>query len=144
MAENTADKGHSVLMKLLSAFSYNDCKPYKAFVKIFDSKIASILLYGPNIWGLTYMQCTESVHVVACKRFLNVPKYACNNSVLGDLARFPLYLYSCKRCIKYWIRITRMPNNRLVKKCYVMMKLYDNNGHTNWATIVRKRLYENG
>jgi len=38
------------------------------------------------------MQCTESVHVAACKRFLNVPKYACTNSVLGDLARF-LYIY---------------------------------------------------
>jgi len=75
-----------------------------------------------------------------------VPKYDCNNSVLGDLARFPLYIYiySCKRCIKYWIRITRMPNTRLVKKCYVMMKLYDNNGHTSWATCVRKHLYETG
>ena len=88
------------------------------------------------------MQCTESVHVAACKRFLNVPKYACNNSVLGDLARFPLYIYiySCKRCIKYWIRMTRMPYIRLVKKCYVMMKLYDNNRPTNWATCVRKHL----
>jgi len=25
-----------------------------------------------------------------------------------------------------------------------MMKLYDNNGHTNCATCVRKHLYENG
>ena len=89
------------------------------------------------------MQCTEGVHVAACKMFLNVPKYACNNSVVGDLAR-SMYVYSCKRCIKYWIRITRMPNTRLVKKWYVMMKLYDNNGHTNWATFVRKHLYENG
>ena len=87
-----ADKGHRVLMKLLSAFSYNECIPYKTFFKIFDCKIVSILLYGSEIWVLTYMQCTESVHVAACKRFLNVPKYACNNSVLGDLARFPLYL----------------------------------------------------
>jgi len=23
------------------------------------------------------------------------------------------------------------------------MELYDNNGHTNWATFVRKHLYEN-
>jgi len=93
MAENMADKGHRVLRKLLSAFSYNEWIPYKTFFKIFDSKIASILLYGSEIWGLTYMQCTERVHVAACKEFLNVPKYACNNSVLGDLARFPLYIY---------------------------------------------------
>jgi len=81
MAENMADKGHRVLMKLLSAISENECIPYKIFFKIFDSKIASILLFDSEIWGLTYMQCTESVHVAACKRFLNVPKYACNNSV---------------------------------------------------------------
>jgi len=99
-------------MKLLSAFSNNECIPYKTFFKIFDNKIASILLYGSEIWGLTYMLCTESVHVAACKRFLNVPKYASINSMLCDLARFPMYLYSFKRCIKYWVRITRMPNNR--------------------------------
>ena len=58
MAENMADKGHRVLRKLLSAFSYNEWIPYKTFFKIFDSKIASILLYGSEIWGLTYMQCT--------------------------------------------------------------------------------------
>jgi len=72
MAENMADKGHRVLMKLLSAFSYHECIPYETFFKIFECKIASILLYGSEIWGLTYMQCTERVHVAACKRFLNM------------------------------------------------------------------------
>ena len=28
MAEKMADKGHRVLMQLLSAFSYNECIPY--------------------------------------------------------------------------------------------------------------------
>jgi len=62
------------------------------------------------------------------------------------MLHFLLYLYGCKRCIRYWIRITRMPNNRFVKKCYLMMKLYDNNGHTNcmgYITVL-KHLYENG
>jgi len=91
MVENMADKRHSVLTKLFSAFSYN----VSIFFKIFEIKIASILSYGSEIWGLTYTQCTEIVHVAACKRFLNVPKYARNNSVLGDLGRPPMYLYSC-------------------------------------------------
>jgi len=43
--------------------------------------------------------------------------------LLGDLASIPMYLYSSKRCIKYWISITRMPYNRYFKKCYLMIKL---------------------
>ena len=48
MAENMTDKWHRALLKLLSAFSYNECIPYKTFFKLFDSKIASILLSAPK------------------------------------------------------------------------------------------------
>jgi len=36
-----------------------------------------------------------------------------------------------------------MPYNKFVKKFY-LIKLLDNNEHTNWATLVRNHLYENG
>ena len=59
--------------------------------KIFASNIESILLYGSKIWD---MQCTEIVHVAACKMF-QMYGDACNNFVLGDIACFPVYLSAC-------------------------------------------------
>ena len=49
-----------------------------------------------------------------------------------------------KGCVKFWLRILRLPDDRYVKLCYNMLKLYDNNGHVNWVTKVRTNLYENG
>ena len=43
------------------------------FQKIFDSRIAPILLYGSEIWGMDNCTIFESTHLLALKRFLNVP-----------------------------------------------------------------------
>jgi len=37
-----------------------------------------------------------------------------------------------------------MPDYRYVKKCYIMMKTYDELGRQNLVTTLRKHMYENG
>ena len=49
-----------------------------------------------------------------------------------------------KRCVKYWIKILKMPENTLIKKYCNMMKYCDELGHTNWVTEVKKLLQKNG
>lgn len=63
--------------------------------------------------------------------------------VLGDVGRFPMYIYSAKRCIKYWIRLLTLPRNRYIKLCYEMLMCNDNLSHTNWVTDVQWYLYTN-
>ena len=36
-------------------------------------------------------------HLYACKRFITVSTHACNDAVLGDCGRFPLYINAGKR-----------------------------------------------
>ena len=102
------------------------------------------MLYGSELWGVKQMPCIENVHIYACKKFLNASLKACNDSVLGDVGRYHMYIVSQKRCIKYWIRIINMPCTRYVKKCYMMLKFYDSIGHINWVSHVRQNLYTNG
>ena len=49
-------------------------------------------------------------------------------------------------CIKYWLKILDMQDDRFVKKCYIMLLKDDSNGKVNWATGVRtcKCLYSAG
>ena len=144
MAEHVSSKAKRVLFHVFQTFDYSLCLPYNTYFKIFDTKIMPILMYGCELWGNSIMKCIENIHISACKRFLKVYKNACNDSVLGDLGRFPMYIVSQKRVIKYWLRIVSLPDERYVKKCYNMMKYYDACGHSNWVTSVRTNLYSNG
>ena len=144
MAEAMSIKAQRVLAYLFKSFNDFSFQPESMFFKVFDAKVCSILLYGSEIWGLKYMHCIENIQRYACKRFLNVGLGSCNDSILGDMGRFPIYILSVKRCISYWLRLLKLPNNRYVKLCYNMLKYYDSIGHKNWVTNIRNVLYTNG
>ena len=72
---------------------------------IFDSKMSYILLYGAELWGMTSHRYTEQVQMYACKRVLGANQNACNDAILADLGRFPMFIYSARRSIKFWLRI---------------------------------------
>ena len=55
----------------------------------------------------------------ACKRYMCVGIKSCNAAVLGDCGRFPLYIETAKRCLKYWIRILKMLEHRYVKSATI-------------------------
>ena len=144
MAEAMSCKAKRVLVSLLSSLYCYSPLPYKTFFTIFDSKISSVLMYGSEIWGLEHMQCVEYVHTYACKRFASAPLNTCNAAIMGECGRLPLIINSSRRCLKYWFKILNMPEQRFVRKCYLMLRLLDNQGKENWVTKVRKHLYQNG
>ena len=57
-----------------------------------------------------------------------VPTNTADASVLCHCAKCPLYIYTCERIIKYWLKILNMPDNRYVEECYNMLKMYDSLG----------------
>jgi len=72
--------------------------------------------------------------------FMCSKQNASNAAVLRDCARHSLYVRTCISCIKYWLNILDMQDDRFVKKCYIMLLKDDSNGKVNWATGVRKCL----
>ena len=144
MAEAVSIKAKTVLNYVLNALSKLQCIPVNSFMKIFDVKICPMLLYGSELWGMQNMHCIESIQTYACKRLLNVPLNASNDAILGDLGRYPLFVNSAKRCIKYWLRIIKLPRTRLVRLCYEMLLYFDEIGHVNWVSHVRNNLFSNG
>ena len=60
----------------------------------------------------------ELVHRYGGKRYMCVGLRACNAAVLWDWGRYPLWIESARRCVKYhvyWIKILAMPDSRYVK-----------------------------
>jgi len=67
-----------------------------------------------------------------------------NKMVYGDLQRFPLYVNSSLRVMKYWIRLLSMNENRLPKQTYNMLLSLDENGWNCWVTQVKMFLFKYG
>ena len=112
----------------------------ETFFQIFDSKVQPILLYASEIWGFQKLDSIEKVHIMACKYFLNVPKRTPNKLVYGELGRYPLFVNSYIRCVKYWLRLVSMEQSRLPKQAYDMLVKLDENNKSCWVSGVREIL----
>jgi hypothetical protein len=114
------------------------------FFKIFDSQVQPVLLYASEVWGMNRLDNIERVHTRACKRFLNVSIRVPNKFVYGETGRYPLYINSAVRCIRYWLKLQTLDASRLAKQAYIMLKNLDERGKVCWATHIKNSLYRLG
>ena len=115
------------------------------FLKIFDCQIQPIVQYGAEVWGLyeSVAHC-EKVHMFALKKFMGVSLQTPNDLVYCETGRYPITVNSAVKCIRYWLKLTRMDASRLPRKAYNMLRILDGRCQNNWVTKVRMTLYEHG
>lgn len=138
------NKGKRAVFNLCRLFQQLKEMSKDAYFKIFDSKVQSILLYSSEIWGISRLESIEKVHLAACKHFLGVPSRTPNQMIYSELGRFPLFINSTIRSIKYWFRLLQMEDDRLPKQSYLMLFNLDQNGKHNWASNIRNTLSSAG
>lgn len=120
---------HDLYKRALKAYfklfkSFGNIKPsVHTLIHLFDHTIKPILLYACEIWGtintdvnstkhpnycldnfFNKMYC-EKLHVKFLKYVSGVHKKACNQSVVGELGRFPMFVDIIKCNLKYLQRI---------------------------------------
>ena len=103
--------------------------------------IVPILCYGSEIWGLEIANQIETVHDRFCKSILKVPIHT--TSVLARGEPGLTYMYFI-RCLKYWLKLTRMEDFRYPKQSYLMLKNLDDCNRITWATSIRNLLCRYG
>ena len=64
--------------------------------------------------------------------------------VYGVLGRYPLFVITYIKCIKFWLRLTQLPDNRIAKQAYLMILQQQERGKVNWAFEVKNVLLTNG
>ena len=55
-----------------------------------------------------------------------------------------MFIQYHKRCVKYWLKLIEMDQNRSPLACYKMLKDLDDQGRRTWATDIRNMLYRYG
>ncbi|XP_078659029.1 uncharacterized protein LOC144904189 [Branchiostoma floridae x Branchiostoma belcheri] len=83
----------------------------RSLLKIFDTCVKPILLYGCQIWGTEQQHDTspiENVHNQFCKNILGVFRNSSNIACRAELGRFPLDIDICIYIVKFWLRLVQM------------------------------------
>ena len=115
----------------------------KVFFRLFDSQVKPMLLYASEIWGSTSYETIEKVHTFACKKLLGVSARTPNIAVYGELGRYPLFIDSATRSLKYWFRIQLLQDNRLPKLAYTKEK-QELEKTLGWGNTLKHNLETNG
>jgi hypothetical protein len=137
-------KGKKAVFHLCKALMRLKNMTRQTFFRVFDVKIQPMLMYASEIWGTQRLENIERVHMMACKRFLGVPLRTPNKMVYGELGRYPLFVNSTVRCLKYWLRVLKMDDSRFPKQAYNMMISMDESEKNCWVTEVKNVLSRNG
>ena len=139
-----AAQGKKALMSIKRVIYKCNGIDLKVAFELFDSMILPIVTYGAEIWGFTVYEKIEQVQYHFCKYVLGVSSNTSNHAVLGECGRHPLFIHYYLKCIKYWVKLLHMDNNRLPKATYNMLYMMDQNGKINWVTNVKNILYKYG
>jgi hypothetical protein len=112
-------------------------------LRLFDSMVKSVLSYALPVWGLRYLDNIERVQLVFLRRVLLVSR-----CTPGYMLRLESGLVHLKASlfgiiIKFWIKILKMENSCLLKKCYnSLLKIAEikENYPYNWAVQIKNLL----
>jgi hypothetical protein len=72
---------------------------------------------------------------------LNVQLRMLNKFVYGETGRYPFFMNSALRCIRYWLKFLTLDRSRLSRQAYEMLKNLDERGKMCWATRIKNFLF---
>ena len=117
------------------------------FLKLFDSLVKPVLLYGCEIWGSNTISsqnnCTNKFTNKFYRTLLGVSR---NSSVVGthgELGRFPIHVNVHQAMLKYWFRLITLPGDRLAAHCYWTL-LNSNTTTDPWLNAIQSIINSTG
>lgn len=115
--------------------------PIDLQLKLFDSLVVPILLYGCEIWGFENKEIIEKIHLQFCKRILRVRNSTPNFMVYGELGRYPIEIIIKQRMLMYWNSLLTNSSKLSSIMYNLMLKLYNSNPTKfRWISFIKSTL----
>ena len=118
--KNLCVRGWKATFKIRAAFKDIDVSPATK-IRFFDVLVKPIICYGSEVWGALnnlhnsksldqFWNRVEKLHVENfqtkfCKNILGVHPKASNAAVMGEVGRFPMFMYIIKTMLRYYKHI---------------------------------------
>ena len=91
-------------------------------VKLFDALVQPVMMYGVEFWGAGDVLKGELAGDLVQRTFLRgvlgVRTGTPSMAVLAETGRYPLRVFAAQMLLKYWNRLVRMEDDRLVKRAF--------------------------
>ncbi|XP_021350729.1 uncharacterized protein LOC110448677 [Mizuhopecten yessoensis] len=119
--------------------------PIDLQLKLFDSLVEPILLYGSDVWGFENLKIIEQIHLKFCKRILKVRSTTPNFMIYGELGRVPLEINVKLRMLGFWNRI--ISNENKLSSILLRLALHMQNDDTlqfKWINYIKGIFNETG
>ena len=122
----------------------------KVLLKLYDSLIKPISLYGSEVWAqdiLKWNECSmdqillnesylfDKTFMRLCKHSLKVNKSCSNLPVRGELGVYPLIIQVCISMLKFWLHSRQSPKESII---YKVTNIEKSKQEPNFKTIINK------
>jgi hypothetical protein len=84
----------------------------------------------------------EKIHIQFCKLLVGVRKQTSNIATRAEIGRFPLIIEVHISIIKYWLRLNKLKNEKLVVEALNTNLYMQGKGLYTWTTLVKHILDE--
>ena len=98
-------------------------------LRLFDSIVEPILLYGSEVWGFENTIYIEWIHIQFCKNILHLRKSTPNYMVYGELGLFPLSINIKMRMVGFWNRLVSNEHKFSSHLYRLMLSLHNSGVH---------------
>ena len=137
MLSCSANKAVFSLKNMLNK-TYN--LPVSQSLKLFDSKILPILLYGAELWGAEPDSSLTRIYNNYHKYLLGLPVNCVSITAIGELGR-PVFQYYCTlKLISGWLRIINHSSDRYSKLLYYQQYQLAESNVFSWGLRVKSIL----
>ena len=109
------------------------------FVRLMESLVESVLLYGAEVWGCgAQLGPVENVQMRAARIFLGVGRLHPLVSLQFEMNMLPMKWVAMKRSIEFWVQVMRMTDGRLLK--VVMLEALEIGCKVRWVKELQQSL----
>ena len=109
------------------------------FVRLMESLVESVLLYGAEVWGCgAQLGPVENVQMRAARIFLGGGSLHPLVSLQFEMNMLPMKWVAMKRSIEFWVQVMRMTDGRLLK--VVMLEALEVGCKVRWVKELQQSL----
>ena len=115
----------------------NQTIPIHVQLKLFDSLVELIILYGSEVLRFWKSTNHEKIHLKVCKRILNLRLTTLNYMVYGELGRYPLEVRVKLTMVSFWTKLVQRENKVSSNLYTLMLQIHQSGNHDfKWISCV--------
>ena len=141
-AQIQADSAGRALSSIITKMIKNQGFPFSVYTILYKACVCSISEYGSEIFGYEEFDCSFKLHLRAARAFLGLPKNVTSFGLVSELDWLLPENQTKLKMIRYFGRLLKTPDHRLMKKVYIWdKKLNESQQLFSWTNEIKSILY---